>query len=487
MAIETGDVRMNDLGRIEAGQTTSIGVAAGDMLLTGVHTVSGETGLAVSLGTGVLTATGVTTIRSTSGSVGLTLSEGRFGLSGTSLIEGASIEFVQRSVSTEAGLVADGETTIRASETDAVLDLNDGIRLSGLSVISAAENVSGSIETGGVVVSGETSIAATAGSIDWQMTIGDLSASGTTRIDSGLDTSIAIQTGDVIFNQNTAVTAGRDFALAIETGDVRMNDQGRIIAGADLDITIRDAGNLVMEDEDTLLKADHVTSNIANTIFLDRIEATSRVDLTAVDGQILDNTASEAVDLIVTDVLTMQASSGIGVNWSDNLNIQANEVSALNSDTGSVNIQNRNAFTVGELGIGNAAVADVILTSLGRIFVKNFAPGLTWETPEAGRVSSIKGQTVHMLQNISSPTFETQPGNQSWQDMIMLRGGNARGLTIMKPSERIAQTESLIQPETTQAEAVEAALERQAEQTRTLIQQLIETRPIEVASVLQNQ
>jgi len=138
------------------------------------------------------------------------------------------------------------------------------------------------------------------------------------------------------------------------------------------------------------------------------------------------------------------------------------------------------------LGIGNAAVADVILTSLGRIFVKNFAPGFTWETPEGGRLSSIRGQTVHMLQNIAVPTFERQPGNQSWQDMIMLRGGNARGLTIMNPSERIAQTQTLVEPQA-EIQIAEAAIERQAEQTRNLIQQLIESRPIEVASVLQNQ
>jgi hypothetical protein len=283
---------------------------------------------------------------------------------------------------------------------------SDGLLATGLTDLTSGVDVDVNVVNGGSTLTNTTTIAAAAGSIDWQMTDGDLSASETTRVRSGLDTSIAMQTGDVIFDQDTLVQVGRNFALAIETGDVRMNDQGRIIAGADLDITIRDAGNLVMEDDQTLLKADRVTSTIANSIFLDRIEGTRRVDLEAVDGQILDNTASEAVDLIVTDILTMQASSGIGVNWADNINIRANEVSALNSETGSVNIQNRSAFTVGELGIGNAAVADVILTSLGRIFVKNFAPGLTWETPEGGRLSSIRGQTVHMLQNIAVPTFE---------------------------------------------------------------------------------
>ena len=176
-----------------------------------------------------------------------------------------------------------------------------------------------------------------------------------------------------------------------------------------IDVETRAAA--MMADAETLIEAGRsVVIRTVGDILLDLIRAGESVSLTSTNGAILDNTAAED-DLIVTPVLTMTAAHGIGVPWQDNLNIDVQELNALNTTSGGINVQNRHGFRVGAMGITNLGDQDIVLTAGGAIEQS----GLLYQNTVGGanRISNRPGQRIYVLSNLSERDLAEQWGNTS--------------------------------------------------------------------------
>ena len=184
-------------------------------------------------------------------------------------------------------------------------------------------------------------------------------------------------------------------------------------------------GYVWMQDAETLIRAQDVKVTVETgftpregSIWLDRIEGDQSVWLRALDGRILDNTAAQDEDLIVTRVLALEASDGIGLIWEDNLNTDAEYISGFNSRSGGINIQNRTALTIGNAGIlpdapsglVNNGEGDIVLISSGVITHGRMFYGVG-DRFDDGTITNLRGQGIFLVHNLSQPYFWEQQGD----------------------------------------------------------------------------
>lgn len=160
----------------------------------------------------------------------------------------------------------------------------------------------------------------------------------------------------------------------LSSGGLSLTQETLIDVGQDLALTVR-GGNASQSDESTHIHAQRdLLMDVSGNILLDMLTAGRSASLIAGDA-ILDNnqkfeTSRRESDLIVTQLLSLQAGKGVGTVWDatgGNLDVAADVVTARNTVLGGINIQNSRGFTVGSQGIWNSGNDDVVLVASGRI------------------------------------------------------------------------------------------------------------------------
>lgn len=171
--------------------------------------------------------------------------------------------------------------------------------------------------------------------------------------------------------------------------------------------------------------------------YITKIEGTESVLVESRHDTIYDNTAAEA-DNIETQTLRLRAATGIGEVWQagGNLNVSATEVSALNSVSGGINIQNRLGFAVGEEGIANTGSnqsrtdGDVVLVSAGKVFYDR----MSYDFAGGGRgsITNLPSQSIFLIHNLNDVAFSQQWGNQISQLISQLLGSGRTSVNALR-------------------------------------------------------
>jgi hypothetical protein len=335
---------------------------------------------------------------------------------------------------TDAAQISAGDTAVVAIATGD-LSLGGTSKISGGDVVEVAVQTGdvsltqdASMMSGGVlnlsVTTGDVSLTdgaviAADETLNIAVETGDVSLSGSSNISSSGDATVSIGTGDLTLIENSAVGADADLEIDIGTGLLGLNDGSVLRAGDTLDIGIAN-GALTMEDADTLITATDIniqvlaglTPDQQGDVRIDLIVGLNSTRIEALGGAVLDNTASELIDNIVSPELNLVASDGIGLEWEDNLNVNTQLLSVLNTTTGGINIQNRTGLTIAPEGVRNFAAGDVVIIADGPI--NHLSSGYSFdEVVEAGGVFTIPGQRIILLSNHMQPYFDANWGNTS--------------------------------------------------------------------------
>ncbi|MDE0782381.1 MAG: hypothetical protein OSB34_04275, partial [Planktomarina sp.] len=457
-----------------AGNLTLTSQVLGDATIAGTTQLTSGQSMVIDVANGELNVSGASRFIAEAGALEILLRDGHVGFEGTSTMRGNSVTIKLEEVDHSVKMV--GTTTITADQSDVVLELAQGdISLTGKTTILAKSNVTvAAMARGTILASGVTNVTGTGGNVLISTQTGDISFKDKSTLISGGDSLIKINEGDLTTVAATTLDAGRDIVVTLADGYVSLSDKTTLDGARDILITTRngmsgselsmmrsdnirvaiasgevalfnsatiaavwdlnmlvDQGYVLMDDADTLITANDVKITVNSgiksgegSIHIDRIEAVETVLLQTFDGAILDNTISEDVDLIVTRVLMMEASDGIGQEWEDNLNTDAKFISGYNTLTDGINIQNRTAFSVGNdkvfanipSAIVNEGDGDVILTSTGDIThgSQTYGDGNPYED---GSLSNLGGQWIYLVRNMAPNFFEDQWGNASRQRM----------------------------------------------------------------------
>ena len=472
--------------------TTVFSAVSGDLTLTsevvGDATIVGNTELTsgqsmvIDVADGDLNVSGTSRFTAEAGALKVLMRDGHVGFTGTSALHGDAVIINLEGVDHSAKTA--GTTTITADQSNVVLELAQGdISLTGKTTILAKLDVTlASLGLGSISAGGVTNVTGTGGNVIISTQTGDISFKDKSTLISGGDSLLKINEGDLATVAATTVDAGRDIVMTLSDGYVSLSDKTVLDGDRDILITTRngmsgselsmmrsenirvaiatgevalfnsatiaavwdlnmlvDQGYVLMDDDETLITAHDVKITVNSgltsgegSIHIDRIEAVETVLLQTFDGAILDNTISEDVDLIVTRVLVMEASDGIGRAWEDNLNTDAKFISGHNTLTDGINIQNRTAFSVGNdevfenvpSAIVNEGDGDVILTSTGDITHGSETYGIG-DPSEDGSLSNLFGQWIYLVHNMAPNFFEDQWGNTNRQRMASQLSGPA--------------------------------------------------------------
>jgi len=467
-------ITMNGATTVSAvsGKLSLISMIGGDLVMSGVTNLDSGKSTHIELAVGNLIASDATSSLADDGALDIILHNGELRLNGTSSLQGNSVDI---SLDTQDRSVTfTGNTEIIGDTGSVNVQLSDGdMTISGVTTVLAALDVLVDITNSGLIrMSGVTNVTAQEGNVAISTDVGDLSFSDKTTFTSGNDTVLSSNIGDLTTVSATTLNAERDILITLEDGfanlsdktvldavrnvvinaydgfsgselshlrgenvqvsttdgAITLNDSTLFAAASDLSIFI-DNGLMVMEDAETLIKAHNVKITVnygltkgEGSISIDRIEAEGTAWLQAFDGAILDNTVSEDIDIIDAHVLSMEASDGIGIDWEDDLDTNADFISAVNSRSGGINIQNRSGFAVGNdsallgspTGIVNTGDGDLILISLGEIKTELTSYGYG-DPYSDGSVSNLLRQKIFVIHNLSVTFFNDHWGNTTSQ------------------------------------------------------------------------
>jgi hypothetical protein len=437
--VAAGDVTLTGTTTLTAQTDLRLKVTdAGDIAMSGGSTITATTGdLEISQGTGDLSFKDSSTL--TAGNdIAITVTDGdlktssattlRSGKDITVDLQSGSATLIHRSI-----MDAGNTLTLKASDgvagsglTDLLggqqvqLEINkgDGTFINTAKVLSGQGDVSLKIDIGSLSLRDETSVQA-AKVVSITIGAGDVTLADDGKITAETDAFVEIGTGNLILIEDTTITAGEDLDVKIGSGLVELNDNTVLRARDTLNITV-ERGGVTMEDAETLITATDIIIRVLDGLTLDQygdvridlIEALSSARIEALGGAILDNTASELIDNLVAPQLEFTASDGIGVEWGDNLNVNTLLLSALNTETGGINIQNRSGLTIAPTGVRNLAAGDVILIANGAISYQSSGYSLE-STVEGNGIFTIPGQRLILLSNHGDPYFDANWGNTS--------------------------------------------------------------------------
>jgi hypothetical protein len=401
----TGGLAARDSTRITARDgDINIALADGSFSLRGSSVLEAAQGLQLAVGEGDVSLRDASTLRAQAGTVSLDVGRGDMGFTqATNVLAGTDVQLHIG----HGDLSASSATTLAAGR-DIRITLDDGqVTLANRSIFNAGRFLV-LAASGNLSASGLTTWLAQDG-MSLQLEEGSATFRNTTTATAGTHLQLGVGTGDVQFSGVSRFTAGTDLGITIGRGNVVMTEDTTLSAQRDLSIRITQQGGLLMTDADNLLQAGgSVIVGTVDDIRLDLVRAGDRVSLASARGAILDNTASDD-DLVFARRLDLVAATGIGVLWTDNLNVNVQEINALNTTRGGINLQNRGGFVVGELGITNLARGDVMLAAGGAIE----QGGLLYQrTPAgAGRVSALPGQHIYPISNLSERDLAEQWGD----------------------------------------------------------------------------
>jgi hypothetical protein len=209
----------------------------------------------------------------------------------------------------------------------------------------------------------------------------------------------------------------------LPAGGLSLTQETLLDVGQDLSLTVR-GGNAAQSDEATLIHSGRdLRMDVSGNILLDLLTAGHSATLIAGDA-ILDNnqkfeTSRRESDLIVTQLLNLQAGKGVGTVWDatgGNLDVAADVINASNTVRGGINVQNSRGFTVGSQGIWNTGDDDVVLVSSGRI-VSSGVAYVKQVTPSAasGRALNQPAQRIVVVQLADTEVMALGLGNTSPQ------------------------------------------------------------------------
>jgi hypothetical protein len=420
--LQTADrsVSLSGTTSIAADQTDlGVSLVQGDITLAGRTTLSAQSDVIAMIDqTGDISASGVTMITATDDNVMLSTETGDVSFRDRTTITSGTDTVI---------LIGEGDLTTQAATTvtahnDIRATLLDGfVRFSDRTILEADRNVVIAARNG---LTGSELSAMHGANVNVIITEGAVTMLNSALVDAGTDASLEVTTGNVEMYNDTRVSAGDDIMVDVGRGNVEMHANAVIHAVDDLKIKVGQ-GRVWMQDAETLIRGKDVKVTVETgftpregSIWLDRIEGAQSVWLRALDGQILDNTAAQDEDLIVTHVMALEASDGIGLIWEDNLNTDADYISGFNSWSGGINIQNRTALTVGNAsilpdapsGLVNNGEGDVVLISPevithGRTF---YGVGDRFDD---GTITNLPGQGIFLVHNLSQPFFWEQQGD----------------------------------------------------------------------------
>jgi hypothetical protein len=359
--LSSGDVRLGNASTFQAADVQAIRVDAGNIALSGLTALTGGNDLALQIGSGHLSFADTTTLTATANDLAITLGTGNVSLT--------------------------GDSTLKAG-TDQTLTVGSGnVNWVGLSTVQAGTTFNLVIGTG------------------------DFSTAGTTRIGAGELLSAHVERGNARFVGDTELRSQGDVSLGTGEGDIDLTQRSEVIAEDAVQIYTRRAGHFVMADAQTRISAGTLADvRTVGDVRIDLIEAGAQVNLVSLAGSVLDNTLAET-DLVLAPSVYFSAMTGIGLPWVDNLNIQADVVEALNTGSVGINLQNRQAVTVGERSVVNTGTGDVVLIAGGNIHQTAIHYGSAGAP--AGSVSNLTGQKIYLLGNQSPADLASQIGNHT--------------------------------------------------------------------------
>ena len=490
-------ITMNGATTVSAvsGKLSLVSMIGGDLVMSGVTNLDSGKSTHIELAVGNMIASDATSSLADDGALDIILHNGELRLNGTSSLQGNSVDI---SLDTQDRSVTfTGNTEIIGDTGSVNVQLSDGdMTISGVTTVLAALDVLVDITNSGLIrMSGVTNVTAEEGNVAISTDVGDLSFSDKTTFTSGNDTVLSSNIGDLTTVSATTLNAERDILITLEDGfanlsdktvldavrnvvinaydgfsgselshlrgenvrvsttdgAITLNDSTLFAAASDLTIFI-DNGLMVMEDAETLIKAHDVKITVnygftegEGSISIDRIEAEGTAWLQAFDGAILDNTESEDIDIIDAHVLSMEASDGIGIDWEDDLDTNADFISAVNSRSGGINIQNRSGLAVGNdsallgspTGIVNTGDGDLILISLGEIKTELTSYGYG-DPYSDGSVSNLLRQKIFVVHNLSVTFFNDHWGNTTSQRLsAQTRAPDIRGTEESEQTQRV--------------------------------------------------
>jgi hypothetical protein len=336
----SGDINLNqsgDLSFTELSNSTgavNITVNSGDINATNALSSSGDL---------TLNATEISLIGNNQLTGGLDLSADDIKLNNDAITRLVGLKTNNVSVTSTDSIIADGD----------LLLANNG---SGIATLVSSQ--------GDVQLNGTTAADLLSVSANNDVLINNLSAQSL-NIDS--------RTGSIVGNGVTSISAGSDdvtTSLTANAGDITFsnasNDFGKISVSAN-NATITDVNDLTIVDS-TL--SNNLTINANGKVQVGEIIAGDSIYLDAGEGNIVSNDSH-----LIAPEITLRATTGIGVGDYDTLvnngsydssnaiNIETALLSAINSDSGALFIENNQAVSITDL----RNQGDIIFNNVGDI------------------------------------------------------------------------------------------------------------------------
>ncbi len=426
----TGGVKGSGLTDLLGGQKVQVAVAKGDSSFINTAKVQSDQGsVAVDIVDGDLSLRDDASIVALK-TVSITIETGD--LSGSDQTRVAATDAISLNIGTGSLTLTD-DASIKSGVCDSIgsgtvtASIGTGdIMLSQNAVISSHGEMAIAIGTGDMVLSDAAALVA-----------GGCDTPATPARNSLPSIAVSIETGDLVLTDTSNITADEELSIDMGTGKLELYGNATLRAGTSLDINIA-RGNLTMEDAETLITAQDVTIRVLDglrpgehgDVRIDLIVAGNSTRIEAPNGAILDNTASELVDNIVSPALYLVAGHGIGAEWEDNLNTNTQLLSAINLLTGGINIQNRTGLTIAPEGVRNFAAGDVVLIANGPISYT--ASGYSDAAlVEPGSIYAMPGQRLIVLNYQGQPYFDQHWGNLSRIQVLQaISGGGDRATAL---------------------------------------------------------
>jgi hypothetical protein len=417
LSTRTGDMSFRDKTTITSGTDTVMLIDQGNLTTRAATTVTAGQDILATLLDGYVSFSDKTTLDAERN----VIIAARNGLTGSELsaMHGENVNVII----TEGAVTLLNSALVDAG-TDASLAVTTGnVEMYNNTIMTAGHDASVEVQTGDVLLKDNAVITAVH-DVAVDVTTGDVALSNSALVNAGNDASVQIGQGDLTLIDDVIVRAVDDISVNIDTGTVQMRSDALINAGDDVTMLIGQ-GYVLMQDARTLIRAQDVKITVetgfarrGGSIWLDRIEGSQSVWLRALDGRILDNTKAQDVDLIVTKVMALEASDGIGIIWEDNLNTDADYFTGYNSRSGGINVQNRTALTIGDAGILNGAPKGLV--NYGEEDIAVVAPGVVshlrtfygvGDRFANGTVANLRGQGIFLVHNLGQPYFWEQLGD----------------------------------------------------------------------------
>ncbi|MFM8548153.1 MAG: beta strand repeat-containing protein, partial [Betaproteobacteria bacterium] len=408
LSLGSGNASFANASNLTASQDIRLTVGEGNWRTSGATVLKPGRDIHLTVGKGTTTLTQRSVIES-GGSVTLNSDLG-VSASGLPDILGAG----NVSLTTQQGGVALSNTTNFSAQAGQLGISSGGVgdlSLSGGTTLVGATGVNLSVAQGNLATAPDstTTVRATTGTLSAGVGQGSVILRSATTL-SGDDVAITIGTGNLQTESVTKVSAVKDIRVTVGAGDISLTETSAWTAGRDQTWQIATSGSLTMQDASTEIRAErNVRVDVAHDVRIDYITAGNTIDIRSANGAILDNTKAET-DLLVSQHLNLDAAKGIGVPWSDNLNIYiTGTIGAVNRISGGINLQNQVGFTVAESGIVNRGDGDIVLISGGSINYDGVEYGTKANPPKA--VVNMPSQRVFVVQNHSESQLLEQWGN----------------------------------------------------------------------------